>query len=328
MAGSTPRYAIHYPSATDATNIPADLQTSLNQIDAVMVTQTKGVFASIPTAGILGRRYLATDKGPSGGEYVDTGTAWLPAGTINSSAGNVGTSAPGDTASAGALGVSADVAHRHAREARSTLADLVQNTPTGAVVTSGKWVDAAHSHPDGQAIGDIKYSVTGVSSANWMLADGSAISRSTYNLLYNSVPGGGAFWPFGQGDGVSTYNLPNLQDVVLVGAGGSFNVGPIAGTANTQTLLATNLPPHKHILTDPGHAHTIPGSSIVIGIGPSNNNSINSTPGGTSGPTGVTFTPGVATNTTGITMDNGPGASTAITTMQRSVALKVMIKVL
>lgn len=47
----------------------------------------------------------------------------------------------------------------------------------------------------------------------WLLCDGSAVSRTTYALLFSAI---GVTW--GVGDGVNTFNLPNLVDRAPMGA--------------------------------------------------------------------------------------------------------------
>lgn len=48
----------------------------------------------------------------------------------------------------------------------------------------------------------------------YLLADGTAVDRIIYAALFNSI---GTTW--GTGDGATTFNLPNLVNRVLVGAG-------------------------------------------------------------------------------------------------------------
>ncbi len=47
---------------------------------------------------------------------------------------------------------------------------------------------------------------------NWLLCDGSAVSRTQYQDLFNTIG-----ITFGQGDGFETFNLPDLRDRVPVG---------------------------------------------------------------------------------------------------------------
>ena len=49
---------------------------------------------------------------------------------------------------------------------------------------------------------------------NWLICDGSAVSRTTYKELFEVI---GVF--FGAGDGVTTFNLPDFRGRVLTGAG-------------------------------------------------------------------------------------------------------------
>jgi len=51
--------------------------------------------------------------------------------------------------------------------------------------------------------------------AGWLLCDGSAVSRTTYAALYTAL--GGASSPYGQGDGSTTFNLPDARGRVTAG---------------------------------------------------------------------------------------------------------------
>jgi microcystin-dependent protein len=81
----------------------------------------------------------------------------------------------------------------------------------------------------------------GVSPATgWLMCDGSAVLRSAYPALFAAIS-----TRFGAGDGSTTFNLPNLQDRVPVGASGTKAVGSTGGeSAHTTTI--TELPLHSH----------------------------------------------------------------------------------
>lgn len=68
---------------------------------------------------------------------------------------------------------------------------------------------------------------------NWLLCDGSAVSRTQYQDLFNTIG-----IAFGQGDGFETFNLPNLQGRIAVGKDTNdtdFNVlGNTGGSKNLQ----------------------------------------------------------------------------------------------
>lgn len=79
---------------------------------------------------------------------------------------------------------------------------------------------------------------------NWLLCDGSAVSRTTYQQLFNTIG-----VSFGQGDGFTTFNLPDLRDRVPIGKDTTdtdFDVlGKTAGERK-HTLTVNEMPAHKH----------------------------------------------------------------------------------
>jgi microcystin-dependent protein len=106
----------------------------------------------------------------------------------------------------------------------------------------------------------------------FLLCDGSAVSRTTYSGLYSAL--GGASSPWGQGDGSTTFNVPDLRGVATIGAGqgtGLTNrVLAATGGSETQALATANLPAHSHTATstqgththtDSGHQHGVAGGN-------------------------------------------------------------------
>lgn len=69
--------------------------------------------------------------------------------------------------------------------------------------------------------------------SNWLICDGTAVSRSTYASLWNVLSGGTGSSPYGNGDGSTTFNLPDLRGRVPVGK----NTATSLGTA-TMTIAA------------------------------------------------------------------------------------------
>lgn len=64
--------------------------------------------------------------------------------------------------------------------------------------------------------GEIKMWAGNTVPTGWLFCDGSAVSRADYPLLFNAI---GTLW--GEGDGSTTFNLPNLQGRTPVGASSS-----------------------------------------------------------------------------------------------------------
>ena len=94
--------------------------------------------------------------------------------------------------------------------------------------------------------------------ADWLLCDGSAISRTTYANLFAAIG-----TTFGAGDSSTTFNIPNTAGRTVRGVGTSSTwTGNGSGTTGTTTVAlggagggdgtkvsAANLPPHRHGIT-------------------------------------------------------------------------------
>jgi microcystin-dependent protein len=90
----------------------------------------------------------------------------------------------------------------------------------------------------------------------WHIADGSAISRTTYATLFTNL---GTTW--GVGDGSTTFNIPDLRGRSVVGAGSGSGLTTRAlaasGGEEAHIILPGELAAHAHAITDPGHGHTV-----------------------------------------------------------------------
>lgn len=80
----------------------------------------------------------------------------------------------------------------------------------------------------------------------WLLCDGSAISRTTYADLFEVIG-----TTFGEGDGSTTFNLPNRKNKTGVGVDSSSThfstLGATYGEA-THKLTTSEMPKHDHNL--------------------------------------------------------------------------------
>lgn len=107
--------------------------------------------------------------------------------------------------------------------------------------------------------------------AGWLACDGAAISRTTYSDLFSIIG-----TTFGVGDGSTTFNVPNGEDNVLVGAGGAYTMAQTFGSV-THQLTVPELASHNHSITgnvaqtadtcyaNPGGLHRSQGTSLTIG---------------------------------------------------------------
>ena len=148
-------------------------------------------------------------------------------------------------------------------------------------------------------------------------------------------------FPWGNGDGAATFNVPDYRGRTPFGRdnmGGAiagrvtspfFGSNPDAinatGGAQSETLLAANLPPHTHTsptLTDPGHTHTY-----------NNVNHTSELSGGGVFSTGTNSISNTGTSTTGITLSastgtNSSGTSTAFALIPPALTSDYIIKAL
>lgn len=172
--------------------------------------------------------------------------------------------------------------------------------------------------------GDIKAITYDVIPEGWLLCDGSAVSRSAFVVLYNTI---GTTW--GSGDGIKTFNLPNFAGRSLLGVGGSY-VFAASGGSPISSLTIPNLPAHNHGVSDPGHVHgitdsghthTIPTGTLA-GVGAFN---ANVTPATTTA-TGNNIT-GISINSavTGISTTN-TGSGTSFNTISPYAVVNYIIK--
>jgi microcystin-dependent protein len=114
-------------------------------------------------------------------------------------------------------------------------------------------------------IGSIQmYAGDKVPDLPWLICNGSSISRSDFPKLFAII---GTI--YGSGDGKTTFNLPDLQARIPMGANAYNQVGQ-AGGKNSHSLSIHELPSHyhgvgnlevknggqhSHSISDPGHDH-------------------------------------------------------------------------
>jgi microcystin-dependent protein len=194
------------------------------------------------------------------------------------------------------------------------LSALEAGLPSGSVV--------AYGGPSGASADAGAAALPG----GWLLCDGSAVSRTTYASLFAAIG-----INFGGGDGIATFNLPDLRGrtIVGVGHGAGLTARTLAETVGeeTHTLTAGELPAHTHGVTDPGHAHTVvaQGGSAAAQVAVSSSSSGCGVYCGTQQAPLAEVPTVAATAPTGITLQS-TGGGAAHNVMQPSMVLNYLIK--
>jgi microcystin-dependent protein len=159
--------------------------------------------------------------------------------------------------------------------------------------------------------------------AGCLLADGSAVSRTTYAALFAAYG-----TRYGFGDGATTFNLPNYKDYFLRGhdasgtdAGSRADRGDGTTGANvgTKQTAATKNHTHTASVTDPGHQHSMTLTLNAIAGSPAVQFVTEIAP------TGLAATRQVASNTTGITVANSTTGYSANETRAKNITVNWII---
>lgn len=100
---------------------------------------------------------------------------------------------------------------------------------------------------------------------DWLICNGSAVSRTTYAALFAIIG-----TTYGAGDGSTTFNLPNTQDVFIYGYGGATALGRTAGNLTTASSAAGG---HNHgggVGTNTSYyvTNATGGASYNLAVGP------------------------------------------------------------
>lgn len=198
--------------------------------------------ATVPATGSAGELFYNTTDLKV---YSHNGTSWVAAG------GGVTNSATAPTSPANG--------------------DVWFNTTEGTMFvyysdgTSNQWVEATSPKQSIESYqipaGSIMAWGGSTAPTNWMLADGTAVSRTTYASLFAAIG-----ITYGSGDGSTTFNLPDLRGRVGVGKNtGTFTTLGSTGGAETHTLQVSEMPSHTHIQDPHTHSRVTAQTGSVTG---------------------------------------------------------------
>jgi microcystin-dependent protein len=118
----------------------------------------------------------------------------------------------------------------------------------------------------GASPGDVKQTASSHVPLGWLLCDGSAVSRTTYALLYAAIG-----TTYGTGDGSTTFNLPNTSGRVPAGYDSTqteFNTLGKTGGEKTHLLTLAEMAAHTHTPDASGNVvRTGSGTAASIAVG-------------------------------------------------------------
>jgi microcystin-dependent protein len=95
-------------------------------------------------------------------------------------------------------------------------------------------------------IGLVSQYIGATAPAGYLICDGSSISRTTYSALWDVLRNGTSSSPYGNGDGTSTFNLPNLKGKVPVGVDTTQTEFDARGETGGSKISTA---PHNHSVT-------------------------------------------------------------------------------
>lgn len=103
--------------------------------------------------------------------------------------------------------------------------------------------------------------------ADFLPCDGTAVSRTTYADLWDVLRNGTSSSPYGNGNGSTTFNLPDTRVRYIMGAGdagtGFWELGTSESSSSDQTERNTRAG-HTHSHSTPNHTHTTGGPSGLV----------------------------------------------------------------
>ncbi len=106
--------------------------------------------------------------------------------------------------------------------------------------TVSAWLFPVHSQPAPWSPGNYKLHAGSTLETGWLWCDGTAVSRTTYAALFAVIG-----TTYGAGDGVNTFNVPDLRGRSPVGLGTHADVNAL-GDNDGIAVVGNRTPKHAH----------------------------------------------------------------------------------
>lgn len=122
------------------------------------------------------------------------------------------------------------------------------------------------SQPQFVPVGTIHIFAGNDAPDGWLICNGNAVSREDYPELFEVIS-----TTYGDGDGTTSFNLPNLEGKFPLGCNSSYIRGE-SGGEEEHTLTIDEIPSHNHILRADNNIGTIDAQGKLLAGGAGNFN--------------------------------------------------------
>ena len=203
---------------------------------------------------------------------------------------------------------------------------LTGNPTTTNMASNKGYVDtqiaAIPAVTDQTPAGTVIYSARSTAPTGYVKANGAAISRSTFSVLFAAIG-----TTYGAGNGSTTFNVPDLRGEFIRGLDDSRGVdsGRTLGSSQSNQNLSHNHgvtdPSHGHSINDPSHNHS-PSSNGRTGSGGSHTHTVPAYSHDDDGVTGIRKYGDLDTsNVTNVTTSSHSGHDHAIASATTNIAI-------
>lgn len=215
-----------------------NVSTVTLKIDPAVVLATRSYVTDTVAAGIAAHAAAA-------GAHPDASTTtkgFVELATVTEA--KTGTDTARAVTPAGLKAALAEITVPAATEEVAGIVRLATAAEVAAGAAADVAVSPAHLGTLGRKPGEVFWTAAATPPSGGLKANGAAVSRETYAALFAAIG-----TTFGEGDGETTFTLPNLVNAMPLGAGGLYPLGATGGET-AHTLSVAEMPAHTHYVAN------------------------------------------------------------------------------